>query len=72
VRRWVEGGAPPGLRWSYEALAVDGSRGVAGWRVSFDSDEGRTELDGVLVLEFDEHGRCTSHREWYDRRVVPG
>ena len=71
VRRWVEGGVLPGLRWSYEALAVEGARGVANWRVSFDSEEGRTELDGILVLGFDERGRCTSHREWYDRRVVP-
>jgi len=71
ARRWVEGGVLPGLRWSYEPLALEGERGVANWRVSFDSGAGRTEIDGILVLDFDEQGRCISHREWYERRDVP-
>jgi hypothetical protein len=29
------------------------------------------ELDGVLVCDFDAEGRCTRHREWYDRRETP-
>ena len=71
VRRWVEGGVMPGLRWSYEPLAVEGERGVANWRVSYHSEDGRTEIDGILVLDFDDQGRCISHREWYERREVP-
>lgn len=68
VRAWVEGGAPPGLRWHVEPIAVSGGLGVAHWSVSFSGDGGRTELDGILVCEFDGEGRCTRHREWYDRR----
>jgi len=71
VRRWVDGGVQPGFEWSVESLAVAGERGVANWRVSFDSDDGRIELDGILVLDFDERGRCTLHREWYERRENP-
>jgi len=35
VRRWVEGGVMPGLRWSYEPLAVEGERGEGNWRGSY-------------------------------------
>jgi hypothetical protein len=41
---------------------------LAHWSVSFDGDIGTTELDGILVCDFDADGRCTLHREWYDRR----
>ena len=68
VAAWIEGGAPPGLRSRFEALAVAGDRGVAHWRVSFRGEAGSTELDGILVCDFDAGGRCTLHREWYDRR----
>jgi hypothetical protein len=68
VRRWVGGGVQPGLQTWFEPLAIQGERGVAHWRVSFDEDDGRVELDGILVLDFDEQGRCTLHREWYDVR----
>jgi hypothetical protein len=68
VRRWVEGGVPSGLQTAFEPLAVFGERGVAHWQVSFHEGDGRTELDGILVLDFDAEGRCVLHREWYDRR----
>jgi ketosteroid isomerase-like protein len=68
VRAWVEGGAPSGFRWRAEPIAVSGDVGVAHWHVSFDSADGVTEQDGILVCEFDAGGRCTRHREWYDRR----
>ena len=71
VRRWVEGGAQPGLRTAFEPLAVEGERGVAHWQVSFDDGDGRTEIDGILVLDFDGRGRCVLHREWYDTRHLP-
>jgi hypothetical protein len=64
----VDGGAPPELRSRFEVLAVAGDRGVAHWSVSFDEDIGTTELDGIVVCDFDADGRCTLHREWYDRR----
>lgn len=72
VRAWVEGGAPSELRTDVEAIAVTGDRGVAHWRVSFLDDSGSTiEMDGILVCDFDPAGRCTLHREWFDRRERP-
>ena len=68
VRRWVQGGAQPGLSTWFESLTVKGERGVAHWRVAFDEGDERVELDGILILEFDAAGRCTLHREWYDLR----
>ncbi len=44
VRRWVEGGVQPGLRFAFEPLAVTGERGVAHWQVSFDAED---EPDGA-------------------------
>ena len=73
VRIWVEGGVQPGLETWFEVLAVEGERGVANWRVSFDTDAGdsRVTLDGILVCDFDGNGRCTLHREWFERREDP-
>lgn len=69
IREWVDGGVPPELRCTYEALAVEGRRGVAHWSMAFRGESGGlVELDGILVCDFDADGRCTLHREWYDRR----
>jgi hypothetical protein len=69
VRAWVEGGAPSELRWRCEPIAVEGDVGVAHWSAAFPGEgDGVTELDGILVCTFDDRGRCTLHREWYDRR----
>ncbi|HET7235892.1 MAG TPA: nuclear transport factor 2 family protein, partial [Actinomycetota bacterium] len=68
VRRWVQGGVQPGLATSFEPLAVRDGRGVAHWHVSFKDGAGRTEMDGILVCDFDEQARCTLHREWYHVR----
>jgi ketosteroid isomerase-like protein len=71
VRRWVGGGVPPELRTSHEVLAVDGNIGVAHWTVSFRGERGTVETDGILVCTFDAEGRCSLHREWYERRETP-
>ena len=72
VGTWVRGGVQPGLETWFEVLAVDGERGVANWRVSFDAAAGtRVMLDGIVVCDFDEGGRCTLHREWYERHEEP-
>jgi hypothetical protein len=74
VRNWIEGGVQPGLETRFEFLAVEGRRrrGVANWRVSFDTTEGtRVTVDGILVCDFDGAGRCTLHREWFERREDP-
>jgi len=71
VRRWVDGGVPPELRTHHEVLAFEGDRGVAHWRVAFRGERGTAETDGILVCTFDDAGRCTLHREWYDHRETP-
>ncbi|HEX9122247.1 MAG TPA: nuclear transport factor 2 family protein [Actinomycetota bacterium] len=72
VRAWVEGGVPDDLHLEYEALATVGPRGIAHWRSAFRSEEGsREEVDGILVCDFDELGRCTLHQEWYSERKQP-
>ena len=74
VRRWVDGGAPTAFTYRYEPLAVLANGGVVHWSVGFahpSQPETRVELDGILVLTFDDEGRCTDHREWYATREVP-
>jgi len=68
VRRWVQGGAQSGLRMKFEPLAAEGERGIAHFEVSFEEGQGRVQMDGILVCDFDEQGRCTYHREWYHLR----
>lgn len=31
----------------------------------------RVELDGILQIDFDDHGRCITHREWTSKREAP-
>jgi ketosteroid isomerase-like protein len=68
VANWLAGGAQPDLESAFEVLAVTGELAVVGWRVAFERD-GRTEMDGILLLRFDASGRCREHREWYAMRV---
>lgn len=75
VKAWVSD--PMGqrdIRFRSEPLAVAGDLGVGHWAVSFTPAANpvvRTEIDGILVLRFDEDGRCREHREWYAMREVP-
>lgn len=72
VANWVSGQPQPDLRWSYDVLAAPGPTGVAHFAVSWAAGGGgRAEMDGVLLLRFDEEGRCVEHREWYAVREVP-
>jgi SnoaL-like domain len=62
------------LRFEARPLAVTRDVGVAHWAVSYRrlaDPELVHELDGILVLRFDEAVRCTEHREWYHRRTGP-
>jgi ketosteroid isomerase-like protein len=56
----------------YEVLAVDGNVGVARIRAvtRLPGDRVDVEHDGVLVITFDDDGRCLVHREWYERREL--
>jgi len=73
VERWVGGGEPADFTYRYEALAIVADRGIAHWAVGFadpSSSGSRVEMDGILVLTFDEAGLCTEHLEWYATRQV--
>jgi SnoaL-like domain len=59
------------VRFEATPLAVTGVGGVAHWAVSYRraaDPEPVHEMDGILVLRFDDEGRCTEHREWFHRR----
>lgn len=76
VERWVDQ-VPRQERvvHRYEPLCVHGRRGIAHWNVSFElvgDPGGRHELDGILLLDFDDENRCVRHQEWYvSRRLEP-
>lgn len=73
VRAWVQGGVPAELETRFEPIAVEGGRGVAHWNVTFRGErDRRIEVDGILMCTFDGRGRCTEHREWFDRREANG
>lgn len=68
VERWIQS-SQPDVASEFEVVAVEGRVAVIHWRVAFES-EGRREMDGVLIVRFDEHGLCAEHREWYEERIV--
>jgi SnoaL-like domain len=69
VAGWTSGARQADITWSCRTLAETGDRGIAHWTVSFRSESGElNELDGILVCDFASDGRCSLHREWYDRR----
>jgi nuclear transport factor 2 (NTF2) superfamily protein len=58
------------VEFSFEILAVEGSRGIARWSASFLWRAGgaRGQLDGVFVLDFNADGLCEELREWWHKR----
>jgi ketosteroid isomerase-like protein len=73
VANWIADGAPLTAEARYEVLAVHGDLGIAHWNVrqkAYYYHEPTLELDGILVLRFDAHGRCVEHLEWFDRRTI--
>ena len=62
------------LTFKAEPMFGAGDRWVAHWTMTLRTraDPGSTtELDGLLVLRFDDAGRCTEHFEWFHRRTLP-
>jgi hypothetical protein len=61
------------VRFWHDAHVVDGDRGIAHWGASFVRVPSgiSVELDGIFVLKFDEHGKCSELREWWHRRETP-
>lgn len=74
VANWVAD--PQGqqdVQFEYEPLAINNDIGIAHWQVSFATHSApgrRTEVDGILVLRFNEQMACTEHREWFSAREV--
>lgn len=55
--------------FAFETLAVEGKRGVVHWTLELSSVAANTaiELDGIMLLEFDD-GLVASLREWWHQR----
>lgn len=71
VQRWVDNAPPSDLTAQWEVIAVAGDAAVIHWVVSFRDGNALTTMDGVLIVRFDEHGRCREHREWYvEQRAI--
>lgn len=60
------------VQFSYEILAVKGNTGIARWQAKFVSvrSGSHVALDGVLLAEFDEQGKCSIFREWWHRQEI--
>lgn len=58
------------IHFSWQVLAVTGLSGIAHWQARFRRlpDGPQVHLDGVLVADFDQEGRCTAFREWWHRQ----
>jgi hypothetical protein len=72
VASWLEGKDPTGTYEArYEPVAIDGNVAVAHGQSRYFKDASKVELvreyDNIFLIEFDDHGRCRSFREWYMR-----
>jgi hypothetical protein len=70
VASWLEGKDPAGTyEGRYEPVAIDGNIAVANGRSRYFKDASKVDLDreydNLFLIEFDDHGRCRSFREWY-------
>jgi hypothetical protein len=61
------------VRFWHEPLGVKDNVGIARWGATFVRVPSgiSVELDGIFVLTFDEHGKCSELREWWHRRETP-
>jgi ketosteroid isomerase-like protein len=73
VANWIADGPPLTVAHRYEILAVEGDTGIAHWNIkqkAYYFHEPALEMDGILLLRFDDEGRCVELLEWFDRRTV--
>jgi hypothetical protein len=71
---WTEGAnqTQRDVQFTYRILSLKQNLGIAHWEAKFvriPSDR-QVELDGVLLVEFDEDGQCTVFREWWHHREI--
>jgi ketosteroid isomerase-like protein len=74
VANWVADGPPLTADHRYEILGVEGDTGIAHWNLrqkAYYFHEPTLEMDGILVLRFDDEGQCVEHLQWLDVRTVP-
>lgn len=75
VRNWISNPEQQtDVTCEYEALATNSERGIAHWRVTFKPAalaQERVQLDGILVLRFNDRLECVEHREWYASQETP-
>ena len=73
---WSEGAgeSQKDVHFSYEAIDIVESTGLAQWRATFIRVPSgiHVELDGFLLAEFDSAGNCSLFREWWHRRESKG
>ena len=55
------------VRFSFQIVATSGGLGIATWHTQLvRAATGREiEIDGILVTDFDDSGRCRVFREWW-------
>lgn len=61
------------VSYEFEVLATGQDLGFGHWKVSFRTQrqpEVIIELDGILVIRFNEAMECTQHQEWCSRREI--
>lgn len=68
VTRWTAGRTEL-LRHTHNVLAIDGDHAVIRWNVVVETKERPLEIDGILVLVFDDNGLCRERREWHVSRT---
>jgi ketosteroid isomerase-like protein len=68
-RKVVVGGQEQ-IQFGFEILAIHGNLAFARWWSSFTriSAGKRVRLDGIFVLNFDDHNLCRDLREWWMRQ----
>ena len=73
---WSEGAgeSQTDIRFAYEVIAVLENGGLAQWHASFVRvpSGNHVEIDGILIAEFDDGGKCLVFREWWHRRESEG
>jgi hypothetical protein len=75
VAEWVAD--PEGqeeIAFDHTPLVAEGDTGIAKWSVSYTRTVGtraRVEMDGILLLKFDQDGKCLEHLEWFFKEETP-
>jgi SnoaL-like protein len=60
------------IRFGYEILAATNQDGIAHWWASFTriAEGARVKLDGIFLITLNAEGRCTTLREWWQRKTI--